>query len=125
MRSTTSNITVGWTINCSRGIWSGQHSDKCYNWWGYDPTWKKIGSINTTFVGNGLATLNFGNCYTDGYVEVYVDGTLKANATKNQRYVQIDFPFHDDSVLEIREHGAIIQFNNLNIIYCGKHFLQH
>ena len=125
LQSTTTDQIEGWTITCNRGVWhqsniSQQHSDKCNNWWGFRSGKIPEGSIKTTFIGNGQAKLDFGNCYEYGTVTVYLDGRPRLTAFGNTTSKIFSFDFHDGSVLEIKENG-IIQFNSLEVIGCSKY----
>ena len=50
------------------------------------------GLIPARFLGCGVATLTFGNCWNDGQTKVYLDGVLIATADQNSMKT-ITFPF--------------------------------
>ena len=120
-----------WTIDSNRGVWikkdrvyAGANSTYgCINWygWGYY-TQTNVdfdGSISTTFIGNGRAELDFGNCYK-GTVYAYLDGQEIASASKYTPNVKVEFDFNDESILKITEEDiGIIQLNSLHIIQCN------
>ena len=115
----------GWTVDVHTGqhdyhVWGkedwairGKYFERCgqgkkwYGWKGLD----NVGSINTTLIGCGNATLDFGNC-GEGNVTVYKNGELLSDAGiwKNNT---ITFDFFDGDSIDIKEYGSgIILLNN-------------
>ena len=79
-----------------------------------------IGSISTTFNGNGRARLVFGNCWASGNVKAYLDGTVIAFAPGNTPSKTVEFNFKVGSILKITEENvAIVSYKSLNVIQCN------
>jgi len=100
---------ANWDSNLDYGVWNNQQST-CKNWY----AWKSgdaAGKMSTTLIAKGKGELNFGNCWSSGVVEVYLDGSKIASAGPGESEV-ISFNYTDGSKLEIREvNNAIIQIN--------------
>ena len=113
-----------WTIDCASGVWRkgdrDSYGDACSNWYGFHGG-SGIGSISTTFNGKGHAQLDFGNCYNQGTVHAYLDGTVIASALANTPSMTVEFDFNIGSILKITEvDTCILQFNSLDIIQCNE-----
>ena len=86
-----------------------------------------MGSISTVLKGNGLAKLNFGNCWdgmkpwTKSLVKVYLDGKEIQSAKHGQSNVLVEFEYEEGSKLEIQEiNVGIIQFNKFETFPSSK-----
>ena len=89
------------------------------NWYGFKEG-NAIGSISTIFNGKGRARLDFGNCWTTGIVNAYLDRTFLAFAPGSTPSKIVEFYFNIGSILKItEENGAIISYKSLNIIQCN------
>ena len=118
----------GWTINADNKperYWNGNirtdYSNQCgrETWFGYNygPT---VGWVKTTFRGNGVATLNFGNCNIKGEVIVYLNENEIAKAYNNTPKVETNFEYNKGDVLSIKEvDTAIIKLNSLKLYRQG------
>ena len=117
----------GWTINANNkrvqirlGIFE-DYSNQCgrETWFGYN--WgPAVGWVKTTFRGNGVATLNFGNCYKYGEVIVYLNENEIAKAYNNTPKVETNFEYNKGDVLSIKEvDTAIIKLNSLKLSHQG------
>ena len=75
-------------------------------------------TISYSFVGNGKATLDFGDCEIVepcGLVTVYLDGVEKASATCGGSN-RVSFDYNDGSQLTIVETGrGVIQINSFEL----------
>ena len=111
----------GWKIDCDTGTWNiPKFSQKwladsmcsnLYAWTRGDP----ICSISIILVGEGQGKLDFGNCWSDGFVKVYLNGIEIGSANPNEFKVA-SFNYTNGSELEIQElSGAIIQLNKVDI----------
>ena len=80
-------------------------------------------SISTVLNGNGIGSLDYGNCNTEGKVELYLNNKQISSAEPSTQEKAV-FQFHDQDVLKMVQHGmAIIQYNDFNVINCaGKLF---
>ena len=106
----------GWEINVSR-----ENNPKYSNWCGRK-TWfgysrgRSNGLIKTTFLGNGRATLDFGNCYHSGKVVVYLNGKEISRAKGYIRSKEIKFKYSKGDTLMIKEMNvAIIKLISLTL----------
>ena len=61
--------------------------------WGYKWGWA-VGSVEATFKGSGRGTLDFGNCFTRGFTNVYLNGNLISSAGKNQKSKVVNFEYN-------------------------------
>lgn len=75
-------------------------------WYGYN-SGGPVGSIWTTFEGNGNGTLSFGNCYSRGNVKVFLNENNIAEATSSQRK-EVVFDYSVGDVLKISEYNWAI-----------------
>ena len=106
----------GWKIHTSFSS-DPKYMEQCGNdtWFGYSYL-DDIGYVKATFVGQGEATLTFGNCYHSGQVLVYLNDKKisHANALVLQKEVTFNYSKRDD--LMIKEvNTAIIKLNSLRI----------
>ena len=102
----TSHSDMVWQKNnCGEGSWFGLHA-------GFAE-----GSVSTTFKGSGTATLSFGNCWasTAYKVSVMLNEEIKSEAKGKIMEKEVTFPFNEGDHLVIKEDGAIIKINSLNI----------
>ena len=69
--------------------------------------------------------MDFGNCWKQGTVSVYLNDVEIANASAATE-VTVEFEFHEGFVLKFVELGqSIIQFNGFSVIECiGKVVVQ-
>ena len=121
-------IVDGWKISVDYGTWinSSEHKaiyDKCGEgvaWYG----WKKgypSGFISTILSGDAQGRLNFGNCWTSGIVQAYLNGKVIGYANRNTPTKVIRFNYHNGSKLELQDAygNAVIQFNKFEVVKCS------
>ena len=86
------------------------------NWfgWSFDA---KVGTVSTTLLGNGEATLDFGNCWDQGEVKVYLNDKEVASAQKNTTSKTVSFNFHDGDILKLSDEGpnSVITINDITL----------
>lgn len=71
--------------------------------------WASTASKRLT--GSGRATVSFGNCWTDGKVNVYKNGELQGSALPQTFYNEASFDFVDNDLLEVKDdEGNSITF---------------
>ena len=72
---------------------------------------------STTLNGTGEGILDFGNCWNQGIVKVYLNGNEVGSADKNTPSKTITFEYTDGAELKICDEGAnsIIQFNQFTV----------
>jgi len=92
----------------------GSETNEVENWYG----WKSgasAGTISTILKGSGNLTIDFGNCWSEGEVKVYLDSKLMAAAPKLTKHVVKKFSFNQGALLEIKDEGAnsIIRLNSI------------
>ena len=109
----------GWIVDVTTS--NTQYNAQCGNraWFG----WKggnAVGSVSATFTGSGKAVLIFGNCWTRGNVEAYLNNKM-IGAVQNFGNKTIEFTFSKGDVLTIEEQNtALIQLHKLAIECGGK-----
>ena len=110
----------GWTFDLSNGPWN---DDSIWSYCTVAPWfgWKNnnpVGSIKTTLYGIGHASLSFGNCWTSGTVNLYLDGTIIASAhPKSMKTATFDFS--NGNKLKLDEiNTGIIRFEDFKISNC-------
>ena len=82
-------------------------------WYGWSPG---NGKVSATFVGSGTATLDYGNCWIHGTVNVYLNGVLLATSQKKSPSQITTFTFSPSDVLSVEESGhAVIKLNSLMV----------
>ena len=71
-------------------------------------------------VGNGKASLDFGNCWSSGTVTAYVDNQAIGIANANTPSKVVEFDYSDGSVLKLSDAygNSVIQFNKIEHIRC-------
>ena len=93
-------------------------------WYGHSyPDDGDMSKITATFTGSGIATLDYGNCYGGGMVEVYLNDKRIDFANRNTPSKQIQFHYSPNTVLKLSETKAIIKLNSLGLTCTGKAFL--
>ena len=81
-------------------------------WYGWGCGSKK-GSISTVLRGSGTAQLHYGNCWNEGEVDVYLNGTKILSSDSDSTQVN-SFDYRDGEKLEITEvDTGIIQIRNI------------
>ena len=106
----------GWKIYTSHSS-DAQYIEQCGSdtWFGYSYGYA-IGSAKATFVGQGEATLTFGNCYHSGQVLVYLNDKKIAHANALVLGKEVTFNYSRRDDLMIKEvNTAIIKLNSLRI----------
>ena len=87
---------------------------------------EKIGTVYSTFKGNGVASLIFKNCYNgpdnDGYVSASLQSKELGRAQKNE-VVNVSFNYSKDDTLLIKIAGrSIFKIKYFIIEECSKFF---
>ena len=69
--------------------------------------------------GSGHAKIDFGNCFSDGVVKLFLDGNEIASAGGNEFNVVKEFDYTDGSELKLFETGnGVISFNSFEVLTC-------
>lgn len=99
----------GWSLGVHQ--WQNNHPKvvpRCRrgrNWFGWS-NGRSVGTVATTLTGNGIAILNYGNCWTSGWVRVRLNNKLISQALKNQRARIARFRFRHGDRLTITDEGS-------------------
>ena len=106
-----------WEINCTRGSIYGDTRNNCQKWLAY------YGSTScfskTSLNGNGRARIDFGNCWHNSVVKVFLDGNEIASANGSAHSIVKEFDFTDGSELKLTEEQyGIISFNSFEVLGC-------
>ena len=105
----------GWTFDLISGPWNSDPSNygTCSGspWFGWGHRVSQ-GSIKTTLYGSGHASLTFGNCWTTGTVNLYLDGTKISSAGPNSMKTAT-FDYSNGNELKLDEiNTGIIRFED-------------
>ena len=116
----------GWGIAVNYGQFSNPKipsvHERCGNgqaWYGWNGGFS-VGSLNAKLVGNGKASLDFGNCWSSGTVTAYVDNQAIGIANANTPSKVVVFDYYDGSILKLSDSwgNSVIQFNKIEHIRC-------
>jgi hypothetical protein len=106
-----------WEITCSHGSIYGDTRNNCQKWlasYGSTSCFSK-----TTLKGNGRATIDFGNCWHNSVVKVFLDENEIASAGGSEENIVKEFDFTDGSELKLTEEQfGIIRFNSFEVLNC-------
>ena len=110
---------VGWETTCTHGNIYGNSISSCSgNWFTY-ASGSPSCYIKTTLNGSGHAKIDFGNCFNDGIVKVFLDGNEIASAGGDEFNVVKEFDYTDGSELKLMETGnGVISFNSFEVLTC-------
>ena len=121
--------TNGWEFNLTHdgSIQTDTYKsidEKCgtiSKWYGWS-SHAFVGTISTVLNGTGELTLDFGNCWDDGNVKVYLDSKLMGVAGEDVHSVTKTFSFSPGSLLEIKDEdgNAVILLNSIKFACNGK-----
>ena len=76
----------------------------------------EVGKVMATFKGYGRATLDFGNCATNGFTSVFLNNQFMAYAGPNTPSKSISFQYSPGSTLLFNEFcSGIIKINSLKL----------
>ena len=123
VRNRTEMSLAGWNLNelDVHPIATSKYNRWCGadTFWGYNYG-RKVGRITYIFKGDGEAQLNFGNCYTMGTAEVYLNKN-KIGSVKTKENKEINFAYTTGDTLRIKEVGpGIFIIHALKISCDGK-----
>ena len=87
-------------------------------WFGWSGG-NRVGVASYRLLGQGTATLVYGNCWDAGKVNVYLNGKLKATAKVGEPDKKIVIHFTKGGLLELKDEGgnAVIKISSL-VIKC-------
>jgi len=112
-------IASGWTTDCELdGIGKSAVNTVCLadaSWAGWKAN-NGVGTVSRILSGSGTATLNYGNCWYQDTVVVYLNGAVISSAAANTMSKEIVFDFTNGAVLVIKETpDAVIKMNSFVI----------
>ena len=116
----------GWTFIRVNNHMNKQYKQQCATktWYGYGyGKGSNVGQVSAKLKGSGAATLNFGNCFSDGNVEAHLNKRLIGVAQKNTPNKSVTFAFSSGDVLMIQEDTGIIKLNSLKFSCKGTAYL--
>lgn len=117
LSSTSQMESNGWSFDTNYDATNWNQAEACNvhdTWYGFKSPGD--GTVTATFTGSGSATLDYGNCWTQGYVSVYLNGELKDGASPNTPSKIITFNFSPNDVLVLEETGeCVIKLNSLEL----------
>ena len=88
---------------------------KCRSkWYGWS-THSFVGTLSAILNGTGEVAMEFGNCWNDGNVNVYLNSKLIATATEGTPSVNKSFSFTPGALLEIKDEdgNAVMALNSI------------
>ena len=104
----------GWVFNITHSM-GGYFLTHCggetwYGWaWG-----STAGSLQILLEDSGVATVNYGNCYSNGVVNVFLNNELISSATANVKNKVVNSHFSTGDVLKFTEEKqGIIKLNSI------------
>ena len=123
-------LANGWQMDISSNLpfWIQKITDRYCNsntFYGFKPG-PKVGKVMATFQGYGSATLDFGNCATQGFTSVFLNNEYIAHAGPNTLSKSISFQYNPGSTLLFNEFcSGIIKINSLKFDCICKHNLTY
>ena len=104
----------GWTFEFTND--GGLNCGSEAKWHGWSAN-SVVGTLSAVLRGEGTVTLDFGNCWDAGNVNVYLDSTLMARAPVGTKSLIKSFPFTSGSVLKIKDEdgNAVVMVNSIKI----------
>ena len=94
-------------------------------WYGWSAH-SHVGTLSATLKGSGEVTINFGNCWDQGVVKVYLDANVVGIASVGEKSKQISVSFTPGSVLSFKDESgnAVIMLNSITFKCYGMIFKQ-
>ena len=110
---------AGWTLGVEywQNTNTGNVGNQCRrgtNWFGWSPS-STVGTVSVTLQGNGEASLDFGNCWNHGEVNVYLNENIVATAPIKTFSKKVSFNFNNGDILKLRDEGwgSVITINDI------------
>ena len=123
-------LANGWQMDISSNIpfWIQKITDRYCNsntFYGFKAG-PRVGKVMATFQGYGSATLDFGNCATQGYTSVFLNNKYIAHAGPNTSSKSISFQYNPGSTLLFNEFcSGIIKINSLKLDCICKYYFTY
>ena len=123
-------LANGWQMDISSNIpfWIQTITDRYCNsntFYGFKAG-PRVGKVMATFQGYGSATLDFGNCATQGYTSVFLNNKYIAHAGPNTSSKSISFQYNPGSTLLFNEFcSGIIKINSLKLDCICKYYFTY
>ena len=114
---------AGWVINHTTTLFNSadagtaQLNAACYNggnWWSFSGS-GGVDSISIVLPFSGSGVINFGNCWNEGTVELYINNVLTASAPINTNSVVAPITFAAGDTLSLHDAGAnsVLRLNSV------------
>ena len=84
-------------------------------WYGWSAN-AAVGSVEITSGRSGVAKLNYGNCWTTGVVNLFLNDKLISFAKENAPFNAVTVRFSAGDVLKLTEELGTIRINSLEMI---------
>ena len=84
------------------------------NWYGWSEH-SSVGTLSAILKGSGEVTIDFGNCWQEGNVKLYLDSALIFTAPSETKSIIKSFSFTHGSMLKIKDEdgNAVISLNSI------------
>ena len=94
-------------------------ADSGWYGWGCESS---SGSLRTALKGSGIMTIRYGNCWNDGHVRIYLNGTL-IDSVEGHTYKEASFEYDEGMLVEISDEGrgAAIKLIGISFSCKGVH----
>jgi len=126
--SITKMMQVGWTpigVSAHHHAGVGNHAAGAVcntgknNWWGWTHG-AGVGQMEIDSPVTSTATIDFGNCWNQGEVKVYVDGREVGSAAVNVGSKVVSFAVKKGERISVRDEGAnsVMRLNSLTFASC-------
>ena len=83
-------------------------------WYGWSEH-SSVGTLSAILKGSGEVTIDFGNCWQEGNVKLYLDSALISTAPSETKSITKSVSFTHGSVLKIKDEdgNAVISLNSI------------
>ena len=92
-------------------------------WYGWSAN-EAVGSVQIRSGDkSGVANLNYGNCWTAGVVNVFLNDELISSAEENVKDKDVTFSYSAGDILKLTEESGTIRINSLELLVGKYHFI--
>ena len=108
----------GWQFDFTfnAGDWNavGTKCGEQAKWYGWSQE-EQVGTLSVTLEGTGQVTIDFGNCWDAGTVQLYMNDDVISTAPAGSKSVVKTISFAPDSILKLRDEGvnSVISLNSV------------
>ena len=99
---------------------AGCNSSPSWYGWGCESS---SGVLSTTLKGSGIMSIQYGNCWEGGNVQIFVNNTLKDSASSH-RYKEVSFEYDEGTKVAIMDDSgnAAIKLISISFACKGKYY---